>query len=247
MNEQLIADQLKASYRSVAARYRQEDEVHVTGEDHKRLCALLGMFSSSFRRPISVLDVGCGAGRYFHCVKNTNKLIGIDISPEMLAEARNPVRKEAVTVTTVELVCGSVYSAVFPKESFDLIYMIGVMGNGCGLSNKLLSAFHEWLRPDGLVFLDVFDWTTLAVRWKFKLVVRHRFPVRLRKMVAKISKLSPQPVPFHTYTQNEVDLFLRSSGLFPLAVYPQHCQTPLGPGRKLYCLGRKVEITKAHL
>lgn len=240
MNEQLIADHLRTSYGSAAARYRQDDEGYVTGEEHKRLSALLEIFSSSFRRPISVLDAGCGAGRYFHCLKNTDKLIGIDISPEMLAEARNPVREEEVTIGRVELVCGSVYSTAFPKESFDLIYMIGVIGNGCGLSNRLLSAFHEWLKPNGLVFFDAFDWTTLSAPFKCKLAVRHRFPAKLRKLIAQVSKLSPEPLPFHAYTQNEVELFLQSSGLFPLAVYPQHCQTPLGPGRKIYCLGRKV-------
>lgn len=244
MNEQLIADQLKTAYGSTAARYRQDDEACVIGEDHKRLSALLEMYSSSFRRPISVLDVGCGAGRYFHCLKNTNKLIGIDISPEMLAEARNPVRKEAVTIGTTELVCGSVYTSAFPKESFDFIYMIGLIGNGCSLSNRLLSAFHEWLRLDGLVFFDVFDWAALTASFKCRLAVRQRCPPGLRKLIAQVTKFSPNAVPFHYYTQKEVELLLQSSGMFPLAVYPQLSQTPLGPGCKLYCLGRKVEITK---
>src|ERR1041385_9228822 len=92
MNYEEVGANIRAVYRDVCPRYREDDEVEVTTENHRHYCEMLREITTSFDRPISVLDVGCGTGRYFHCLKNVDLLIGLDISPEMLKAAESPVR-----------------------------------------------------------------------------------------------------------------------------------------------------------
>src|SRR3954452_23107439 len=88
-----VGENVKASYREVAAKYRRDDEIEVTTEHHRHLRGILTTVSSSFGRPINVLDVGCGTGRYFYCLKNAHSLLGLDLSEEMLKIAEHPVRE----------------------------------------------------------------------------------------------------------------------------------------------------------
>ena len=247
MNHEDIEDRIKVAYRTTAAVYRKDDELDATGKDHQRLCEILAMLSSSFGRPITVLDAGCGTGRYFHCLKNTRKLVGLDVSPEMLQEARHPVKEEDVSVTEIEFVCGSVYTQSFPDKSFDLIYSIGVFGNGCGLTKELLSKFHDWLAPDGRVFFDVIDSLGLPRALRKRLWPRKLFheicPRPLRRL---FGRKRSESLPLHIYSRDQIISLLESCGFFAVAVYPQECQMPLGQGRKLQCLGFKSDRGKSH-
>src|SRR6185436_15341361 len=81
---------LKTGYGRQAAQYRKDDEIEVTTEHHRHLRGVLEALSGSFNRPIRVLDAGCGTGRYFHCLRNTEQLVGLDLCPEMLEAARSP-------------------------------------------------------------------------------------------------------------------------------------------------------------
>ena len=80
-----------------------------------------------FARGISVLDLGCGTGRYFHCLRNVDRLLGVDISVEMLRQARIPVKKELIKINRIDLVCANVVDFQLPRQ-FDFIYSIGVFG-----------------------------------------------------------------------------------------------------------------------
>src|SRR5436305_1908196 len=100
-----VGENVKASYQGVAAKYRSDDEVEVTTEHHRHLRGILTTLSSSFGRPINVLDVGCGTGRYFYCLKNVASLLGLDISEEMLKIAEHPVRQADISAKRIELRC----------------------------------------------------------------------------------------------------------------------------------------------
>jgi len=46
----------------------------------------------------------------FHCLKNTKKLVGVDVSPDMLAEAKEPIGKESLGSQEIELLLGDIFT-----------------------------------------------------------------------------------------------------------------------------------------
>src|SRR5215510_482561 len=92
-----MRQELEAAYRQNAGAYRQHDEIEARTDHHCWVWKTLSDLSASFGRAISVLEAGCGTGRYFHCVQNVHRLTGVDVSPEMLAAAEQPIRPELIT------------------------------------------------------------------------------------------------------------------------------------------------------
>src|SRR6266404_5790826 len=109
MNYAAVEETIKAGYREVSSQYRNDDEIEVTTANHHRICATLQRICVSFSHPIKALDVGCGTGRYFHCLTNVEELTGIDISEDMLAAAANPVCQTEITVQQIKLERAIVY------------------------------------------------------------------------------------------------------------------------------------------
>ena len=76
-----------------------------------------------------VLDLGCGAGTdslvAAQMVGSGGKVVGIDMTPAMLAKARRAATE--LDVTNVEFVEGEVESLPFPDESFDVVISNGVI------------------------------------------------------------------------------------------------------------------------
>ena len=138
-------------------KYRNADEriIHQNPFLHYR--NIIQDISSSFNHKITVLDLGCGTGRYFHCLKNVEKLVGIDTSPHMLKKAHNPVNKEFIEIEKIELLCGDIFDIQIPDLHFDFIYAIGVFGEFSPLSQALCSRLYELLKPYGILFLTTVD------------------------------------------------------------------------------------------
>ena len=66
-----IGENIAASYRIVAAKYRSDDEIEIQTQHHRHLKAILSGITSSFHKPISVLDLGCGTGKDIFIVSAT--------------------------------------------------------------------------------------------------------------------------------------------------------------------------------
>ena len=110
--------------------------------------------ASSIPHRISVLDLGCGTGRYFSSVDNAERYVGVDISPSMLALAKNPVRKGVVPV---QLIQGDLSSIEFKPHSFDLIFSIGVLGEHIPFTVQFCNKVCSMLKPRGKVLVTVMD------------------------------------------------------------------------------------------
>lgn len=132
-----------------ARKYRAHDDRLTGTPAYEQFVAWLTAVCQRFDRPIDVLDLGCGTGRYFWALSRVRSLTGLDASPAMLAHARTPFRGGEVRAASVDLVCGDLMTATFRDESFDLVYSIGVLAEHTPLSAALVARVSQWTRRGG--------------------------------------------------------------------------------------------------
>jgi len=138
--------------------YRHGDDAATGHGSREHYCQILRGLTGSFAgRRIFALDVGCGTGRYFHCLRNVAHLTAIDVSPHMLDQARRPVRADEVAIQEIDLRCCDVGSSSLSPGTFDVVYSIGVFGEYTPVDAALLHRFHELLAPGGRLFFTTVD------------------------------------------------------------------------------------------
>jgi SAM-dependent methyltransferase len=240
MNYQAIEETIKAGYREVTPRYRRDDEIEVTTDNHRRISATLREICLSFNRPIRALEAGCGTGRYFHCLKNVNELVGLDISEDMLRAAENPVRPEEVSAECIRLVLGNIYLMNFPPGYFDLVYSLGMFGNGCPVTVDLLNKFHDWLAPGGRIYFNTVDTAGLPLWYRARRQARGIvYPILNRRWQSVLDEREARH-PFFGMSQRELEGLLRKSRFAAFQVKSHVCRSPLWTGRHLECIATKA-------
>jgi SAM-dependent methyltransferase len=132
-----------------ARKYRVHDDELRGVETFRAFCGWLTGVCDRFGQTIDVLDVGCGTGRYFAALTNVDELIGLDASAAMLDEAAHPVDAARITARAITLVRGDLLTHVFPAESFDLVYSIGVLAEHTPLDRRVVENVSHWLRRGG--------------------------------------------------------------------------------------------------
>lgn len=108
--------------------------------------------------PFSILDVGCGNGRFARFADDKVgpiDYLGIDVSEELLEIARGELAalsESAIELTRTDLVDDSVQDVLMDRV-FDLIAVFGVMHHVPGFETRrdLLSTLRAHLRPGGLL------------------------------------------------------------------------------------------------
>jgi len=136
--------------------YRDADEVEVQSDNHEHFCRRLRQISSSFGYGISALDLGCGTGRYFHCLRNVDRLTAVDVSIDMLMQARAPVKRELINIGRIDLICANVLDIQLPVQ-FDFVYSIGVFGEHAPWDLRTCNRLFDFLKPGGKLFCTVVD------------------------------------------------------------------------------------------
>jgi SAM-dependent methyltransferase len=135
--------------RPYARRYRECDDGLVDVGATRALADWLREVTNRFGRPIDVLDLGCGTGRYFFALAHVRRLVGLDASEAMLEEAKRPPHEDLVRAESVTLVQGDLLTQTFGNEEFDLVYSVGVLAEHTPLTRHLVQRVHSWLRPGG--------------------------------------------------------------------------------------------------
>jgi SAM-dependent methyltransferase len=102
----------------------------------------------------SVLDVGCGTGRYFRFFSDADLLVGLDPSTEMLEQARCAVGVETLRRPPV-LVIGKTDDIPLLPGTFDLVYCIGVLGQLVPISKPQVEYLLKFCRKGGTTILSV--------------------------------------------------------------------------------------------
>ena len=239
MDQKLGEQFLRVGYGQQSAKYRRDDEIEVTTEHHRHLRKTLESLSNSFKHPIRVLDAGCGTGRYFHCLRNAEELVGLDLCPEMLKAARTPVCPEEVSARHVELVCANIFDASFPPGRFDLIYSLGMFALGCRFTVEICNRFHDWLAPGGKLFFNVTDraglsWLARGKRSVRGVVYKFLTAERQRAWDARANHVTVCEL-----TLAELRKLMRRTSFRRFQVTSRPCQSPLWKGSHLECLAYK--------
>jgi SAM-dependent methyltransferase len=140
-----------------ARKYRTRDEELDGVGTYHELVRWLGEVCDRFDRPIDVLDLGCGTGRYFWGLRRVMALTGIDASEPMLREAAQPTHAADITARQITLIKGDLASHAFAPGSFDLVYSIGVLAEHVALTRDLAGRVASWLRPGGRFAFTTID------------------------------------------------------------------------------------------
>jgi choline kinase/ubiquinone/menaquinone biosynthesis C-methylase UbiE len=103
-----------------------------------------------FQKHHTVLDVGTGTGRVaLEMAPRVGKVIGVDISPDMLKQAR-----QSLTAPNVEFRLGDVAQLNFDDDSFDRVTARMVFHHLIDTSAKAARECYRVLRPGGLFVLS---------------------------------------------------------------------------------------------
>lgn len=134
-----------------AADYRLSDVDYYNFSKGKGKLAFVHNAARFHLKP-TILDMGCGTGRYFHCCDNAKSIVAFDLSHSMLLEARKPI---AGANAPVALINSSLDEIEFKRLSFDLVYCMGVFGCVLPLDDSILIKVARWLKPGGAFCFDV--------------------------------------------------------------------------------------------
>lgn len=177
-----------------------------------------------------VLEAGCGVGaQTVPLARNSPDalVVGLDVSPSSLAEARRRIRQEGLT--RVCLVRGDLFDPPFARGAFDHVFVCFVLEH-LPDPGKALLALRERLRPGGTITViegdhgSVFFWppsraAERAVRCQVELqrraggnalVGRELYPL-LRKAGFEEVAVSPRMVYVDASRPRLVDGFIRKT------------------------------------
>ena len=151
---------MQASYNpDIAIQYRQNDKRDIQTPASKQVISTLSKICKHYTNKTYVGDIGCGSGRFFHALSHVNKLIGLDISPDMLSVAAHPVNEAQMDVEQIKLIQGDCFTIRLPTARFDIIYSVGVFGNPAPLNVGIINKLYSLLAPGGTLFFTIADMT----------------------------------------------------------------------------------------
>jgi cyclopropane fatty-acyl-phospholipid synthase-like methyltransferase len=190
---------------------------------------------------VRVLELGCGTGRYFHWLNNTDLLVGTDISSEMLRHAKHPLQAADVTAREIRLIHGNLYDIHFTPGSFDFIYSLGVFGHGAELTATLCDKLMSWLAPGGRLYLDALHQLDpgryIRIKKSAKAAVLPFMPKSVRDRVHERKKST---VPTFNHTRAQLEQLMVGAGFEDFMISTNTCQSPLWSGLHTECLARKT-------
>ncbi|WP_369974479.1 class I SAM-dependent methyltransferase [Nocardiopsis sp. FIRDI 009] len=146
-----------------------------------------------------VLDFGCGAGRLSNALAaHFDRVVGVDISAPMLAEARRLDRSGGRI--SFELNERPDLSA-FEDDSFDLVYTDLVLQHlPPDLADGYLREFARVVRPGGAMVIGVPE----SERRTFKGMVFRYAPFPLIRLAQRVILRYPAPMRMHTLSTDRV-------------------------------------------
>lgn len=220
--------------KSYSRSYRASDEDALNNATYRRLCEILGEACARFPIPISILELGCGTGRYFRCLRNAEYLLGIDISQDMLDQAAQPISANEITVSKIDLRRESLLSMACVEREFELIYAFGVLGEHTPFDRHVIDAVYGLLKPGGQFIFTIANAERRKKSWR-------------RQCAENLAKLIPLTVlpgvarrlQSHYLSRYELDVFLAKSKFNNVIVDGLISDSSLWSGGHFICVASK--------
>ena len=170
-----------------------------------------------------IVDVGCGWGRSFkllHAHFKPERMIGIDIDPEMIDAAANEAAMQGLTV---EMRRGSSSALALPDGSVDMVFCHQTFHHLID-QERALAEFHRVLKPGGLLLFA--ESTRKYIHsWIIRLLFRHPMDVQRSaeeylSMIRRVGfSFAPGEVsyPYLWWSRGDLGLMERWFGIRPPA------------------------------
>jgi SAM-dependent methyltransferase len=151
----VLLKRIKSSYNyKYAEGYRVSDDLIKDDPEYWRLREFILKFFNKINGKKSVLEIGCGTGRYFYLFdgQQVDRFIGIDLSENMLQIAKySPPYKEEISINPI-LICDD-FMNVTNIGKFDFVYSIGVLGEHMPFNNFIMQHINDNFLKEGAIFI----------------------------------------------------------------------------------------------
>ncbi|MBL4672823.1 MAG: methyltransferase domain-containing protein [Arenicella sp.] len=162
----------------------------------------------SIKKGDNVLDVGCGLGqeveKFAGLVGTNGQVIGVDLSAEVIAEARVRLSDKGLPV---EFLTGSADKLNFPDNRFDLVRaerVLEYMSDPLGMVSEMVRV----TRPGGEVLIFDFDYSGTVI------------DTSMTELAGKVNSLMEQSVP-NPRAGGSIFRHFRNADLIDIQVEPQ--------------------------
>lgn len=191
----------------------QLDSHSQMGITRERLERCLG-FPLAELKDITILEVGCGAGRFTELLVKAGGLVhSIDLSNAVEANKQNIGDKQNYTVAQA-----GAYEIPFPDNSFDIVICLGVIQHTPS-SEKTIESLWQKVKPGGLLVIDHYRWR-LAYYSNLRFVYREFFrkmkPEKSQRIINRLVKIF---FPMHWAVKNNKVLYWLLIRFTPLFEY----------------------------
>jgi 2-polyprenyl-3-methyl-5-hydroxy-6-metoxy-1,4-benzoquinol methylase len=163
------------------------------------------------------IDLGCGTGPFLPILSRlAREVVGIDIAPAMIEEARSHM---PAGTSGVELVCGSVLDIPFPDQHFDLGVCVGVLEYFEDPVQLLRAAFRV-MKPGAPIVFTLPNATGVGrlsgLPRTVPLLLPPRWKVRLGAFLNRLRGREPDPSKYYLgacYTRPQLRGLFERAGL----------------------------------
>jgi len=161
---------------------------------------------------------------------NHNQIIGLDITPAMLVEAKRNIENDE-TSTQVKLVCGSAMEMPFVSGLFDIVI--------CGLgmhhmkATDMLTEMKRVLKPGGDLLMADVGASTFWRSFIGKILLRLIFHFALTNKGSRAE--AEKEALEHIYTSEEWQSLLIASGFSEIAITKFNARYPWYPSGLIIC------------
>lgn len=171
-------------------------------------------------KPLTAIDVGCGAGHYITELKRRGvNIFGSDISKKMIEVTRRNNNKAQLSVD--KLLCADCQVLPFPDKAFDVVFCIGVLSYVSD-EHAIFKEMKRIVKEDGLIVFNVPNLLKLRnvldpYYYIFKVwkLVGAKFKKLLtgKEQVVKVLDTKTMDAPQNRYNQKQVKNFMKNAGL----------------------------------